>query len=211
MIRTSKKFCCEDFSLIENYNLALNDETNVWECHHRREIDENKTAQQLKDEGLYYNRPACELIFLHPTEHRKLHTIWNKGVPMKDNEEYYKNFCEAMSLRRGKDTWMKGKKHTEESKKLISEHNWTKNPEYKDKIKEMSKKISATLKGHADWAHGAGGASRRKPVLKIDLEGNVVEKYESLTAAQKNNKGRIIVHIQNNTHTRDGYYYKYAS
>ena len=54
-----------------------------------------------------------------------------KGIPQGPmTEEHYKNFREAMKLRRGKDTWMKGKKHKDESLKLISEHNWTKNPEY---------------------------------------------------------------------------------
>lgn len=68
-----KYVCSEDLSLIENYEQAINDNKKTWVCHHRLEIDENKTAQQLKDEGRYYHRPASELIFLTYTEHWDLH------------------------------------------------------------------------------------------------------------------------------------------
>lgn len=64
------------------------------------------------------------------------------------SEEHYKNLCDAMKKRQGKDTWMKGKNHSEESKKLISEHNWTRNPIYKDKLIEMGNKISQCWKEH---------------------------------------------------------------
>lgn len=82
MIRKSgfyaaKQYCCEDISLIENYDKAMNDKSNtVWICHHRKEIELNKTPDELKEIGLYFNRPACELIFLTRSEHLSLH---NKG------------------------------------------------------------------------------------------------------------------------------------
>ena len=68
-----KKFCCEDISLIENYNEAVNDTTQIWDCHHRKEIELNKKAQELIDMGLYYNRPVSELIFLPHNEHLRMH------------------------------------------------------------------------------------------------------------------------------------------
>ena len=34
----AKKYCCEDLSLIENYELAINDQTQTWDCHHRGEV-----------------------------------------------------------------------------------------------------------------------------------------------------------------------------
>lgn len=74
----TKSFCSEDLSLIENYKQAINDETQIWHCHHRLEIDENKTKQQLIDEGKYFNRPASELIFMTPAEHIGLHNKINK-------------------------------------------------------------------------------------------------------------------------------------
>ena len=53
---TSKYFCIEDISLIENYEAAINDNTQVWDCHHRNEITMNKTKDELKTLHLYYDR-----------------------------------------------------------------------------------------------------------------------------------------------------------
>ena len=63
MIRTDVNvYCCENISKIENYNKALAAKT-TWDIHHKREITENKSKQQLIDEDIYFNRPADELIF----------------------------------------------------------------------------------------------------------------------------------------------------
>lgn len=81
-LRNIQPFCCEDISHIENYDLAVADKDHLWEVHHRNEICEANrsrldkgitTAKQLIADGMYYNRPACELIFLRHDEHRKLH------------------------------------------------------------------------------------------------------------------------------------------
>ena len=79
----AKKFCCEDPSLIENYDKAIADTTQTWDCHHRGEILPcgRFSRDDLKKFGLYYNRPASELIFLTHSEHRQLH---NKGVPKSE-------------------------------------------------------------------------------------------------------------------------------
>ena len=67
-------YCNESPSLIENYNKAINDEKQIWEIHHRLEIELNLTAKELIKRNLYFNRPASELIFLTRSEHRRLHT-----------------------------------------------------------------------------------------------------------------------------------------
>ena len=71
------KYCCEDISLIENYNQAISDQTKMWDIHHRRECDDEGrtlfTHKQLKEMNLYYNRPASELIFVTRSMHLKLH------------------------------------------------------------------------------------------------------------------------------------------
>ena len=72
-----KRYCCEDLSLIENYDLAVADQTQKWACHHRKETDEGLSADELKKLGLYWNRPASELIFLPPAEHTRLHKYGN--------------------------------------------------------------------------------------------------------------------------------------
>ena len=73
----AKRFCSEDIALIENYHEAIADQTKMWDTHHRRECDENGqtlfTKKQLKEMGLYFNRPASELIFVTRSMHWKLH------------------------------------------------------------------------------------------------------------------------------------------
>ena len=75
------KYCKDDISLIENYDKAIANKTQVWQCHHRRETIFSK--KDLKEIGEYYNRPACELIFLTPNEHHRLHKV-GKPSGMKD-------------------------------------------------------------------------------------------------------------------------------
>lgn len=67
----AKKYCCEDISLIENYDKAINDPLQTWDCHHRRETV--YTADELIEIGEYYNRPAIELIFMAKADHVHLH------------------------------------------------------------------------------------------------------------------------------------------
>ena len=78
-IKAVKKYCCEDISLIENYEKAINDTTQTWDCHHRLEIELDKSVQELIDLGLYYDRPAKELIFLTHSEHAVLHMLTGQG------------------------------------------------------------------------------------------------------------------------------------
>lgn len=69
-----KKYCSEDISLIENYSQAVADQEETWHCHHRRELSEQKSGNQLIVDGEYYGRPASELIFLTKSEHHRLHS-----------------------------------------------------------------------------------------------------------------------------------------
>ena len=71
----AKSYCKDDISLIENYELAVNS-SEKWEVHHRLEMNGNKrikSKKQLIDDGLYYNRPADELIFMTKSDHMRLH------------------------------------------------------------------------------------------------------------------------------------------
>ena len=94
----AKKFCCEDLSLIENYDIAVADTTQTWDCHHRRGTI--YTVNDLIEIGEYYHRPAIELIFLTPSAHRSLHNNgvpkhYLKGIPL--SEEHKKAIGEANS------------------------------------------------------------------------------------------------------------------
>ena len=64
-------FCKDDISLIENYDIAISDDKR-YVCHHKLGIDVSR--YELISKGMYYHRPADELIFLELGEHRRLHT-----------------------------------------------------------------------------------------------------------------------------------------
>lgn len=92
-LRNVKEFC-KEFEKIENYQEAASS-LEIWDCHHRNEIDMNLSRQELIDRDLYYNRPASELVFLTHRDHRSLHGKGNKN--------------------------MLGKKHSIETKKKMSD------------------------------------------------------------------------------------------
>ena len=74
--RNWDKFCSEPLDKIEHYEEALAENFKGWCIHHRREIQPDGTRvsrQELKDNGLYYDRPASELIFMRKREHHSLH------------------------------------------------------------------------------------------------------------------------------------------
>lgn len=135
MISKEVKWFCRNFTEIENYNEAVNDNTQTWVCHHKKEIDECKTVEQLKQEGLYYNRPPNELIFLTVNIHMSLHkkgclaseetkrkmSQVRKGKSHKSfSEETKRKMSEAQ---KGIKNHMYGKhfSHSEEARKKISE------------------------------------------------------------------------------------------
>ena len=101
-LNQANKYCSDDVSLIENYNEAINSDKQ-YVCHHKNGITLNKSITELKELGLYFNRPANELIFLEISEHKRLHMGCNNPSKNKD--------------RSGENNPMYGKhyKHTKES------------------------------------------------------------------------------------------------
>ena len=109
--RQAKKFCKEDISKIKNYDLAIADTTQTWECHHRTAIWWNCSRQDLIDNECYYGRKACELIFLTKEEHRSLHNLnRSESTKIKMSESH-----------KGKPSPNKGKTFSEESRRKLSE------------------------------------------------------------------------------------------
>lgn len=139
-IKNANLFCSEDISLIENYETAAFDETQVWECHHRKETDDNMSMKQLIKMKLYYHRPASELIFLTEAEHKSLHhkgrkrpietctKISNALKGKVVSEETKRKLSEINTGKRYTEKTKKklseihtGKRHTEKTKKKLSE------------------------------------------------------------------------------------------
>ena len=122
--KSAKRYCKEDISLIENYDKAVSDTTQLWHCHHRRETIYSKT--DLIEIGEYYNRPSCELIFLTPLEHHRLHHLGKHH-----SAEARKKISEANkgenNPRFGKPAWNNGKHLSEETRKKMSESKKGKN------------------------------------------------------------------------------------
>ena len=141
---TVKKFCNGDISLIENYDKAISDSTQTWQCHHRRETLVSR--KELIENGEYYNRPASELIFLTKSEHNALHKKGNKNNLGKTfTEEWRRNISE--SQKRNKN-WL-GKHLSEEAKRKIS------NSLKGHKISEETKqKMSDACKGRCWYNNG---------------------------------------------------------
>lgn len=105
--RYVRRYCSEDLSLIENYDRAAADLENIWDLHHRAEILPcgKFSINDLKTHGLYWRRPAAELVFLPHSEHLKLHM---KGRRVSDQ-----------TRRKMSDAW-KGHSLSEETKRKIS-------------------------------------------------------------------------------------------
>jgi len=110
--------------LIENYDKAINDDTQIWQLHHRLE-DNGFTKNDLINKGLYYNRPANELIFLTIHEHRQLHTLGDKnpmyGMPINLGRNHTEETKEKIRLGNLKCKNFLGKTHTEETKNKMKE------------------------------------------------------------------------------------------
>ena len=135
MKHSFEKFC-KDYTNIENYEKAATDNFVGWCCHHRKGVD--IPTEELQALGMYYNRPADELIFLTRSEHTSLHSKGNKYMMGKHHsaESNYKN-SEAH----------KGKHHSEEAKKKLSDVN-----KGKKLSEETKKKMSEARKGKPKYA-----------------------------------------------------------
>ena len=99
---------CKDYENIENYDKALADNFKGWHCHHRLETHTSDgerrlvdiSQKELKALGMYYHRPAEELIFLTSREHN----AFNKGK--HHTEEARRKMAES---HKGKNIWTRGR------------------------------------------------------------------------------------------------------
>ena len=134
-----KKYCNEDISRIENFDKAIADKYQIWDCHHRREMTTPK--KELLEIGEYFNRPANELVFITQKEHRALH---NKGKQLSEETK------QKISIaHQGKTPWNKGVPSSDETKKKISSAR--KGMVFSE---EHKKNLSESLKGKNTWSKG---------------------------------------------------------
>lgn len=112
-IKRVNKYCKDDISLIENYQIAINDNTQTWVCHHKDEvkvlpsgIKVYRSKEELIENGRYYNCPANELILLTKADHNKVHC---------SDKPHTVNHNKAIS------NGMKGHRCSEECRKKMAE------------------------------------------------------------------------------------------
>ena len=137
-----KSYCSEQLELIENYQQALAENFKGWCIHHRLEIKPDGTRvsrQELKDNGLYFHRPASELVFMRNGEHRSLHNIGNTYMKGRHHSaEMRKKMSEARS---DENNPFFGKHHSAETCKKIAEANKGKNnPMFGKRLSEETRK-----------------------------------------------------------------------
>lgn len=110
-----RKCYCRTPELIENYEAAVADTTQTWQCHHRLETHNSDGERRLVDISreelialdMYFDRPPEELIFLTESEHKRLHLKGKKRPQI--SEETKRKISEAL----------KGKRLSEETKKKM--------------------------------------------------------------------------------------------
>lgn len=172
--KSLKRYCCEDIRNIENYEEAVADKTQLWECHHRLEIFMmwRISKHSLKESGLYYNQPANRLILLPHSEHLKLHKGFKKSKEAirriaeakrgkKLSEEHRRNLSESLkgkkkseATRRKMSEWQKGKKFSDETRLKISENRKGKGIGQK-RSEETKRRMSEARKLY--WKNKHGG------------------------------------------------------
>ena len=154
-VYVAQGYCKDDISLIENYEQAIADTTQTWECHHKDEIDLKLSRKELIIKKLYYGVPANRLIFLTKGEHTRIHWTGRKHTKKtKDKMKLVKSLNPLLGEKNG----MFGKHHSEEAKKKMSEArkgaipwNKGKHPKRKPHSEETKQKMSEAMKAY--WEH----------------------------------------------------------
>ena len=173
-----KSYCSEPLELIENYQQALAENFKGWCIHHRLEIKSDGTRvsrQELKDNGLYFHRPASELVFMRNGEHCSLHNIGNTYMKGRHHSaEMRKKMSKARS---GENNPFFGKHHSAEMRKKMSEAH-----KGKHHSEETRKKISESKKGENHPMFGKHHSAESKKKLS---ECRIGKHYPKLSEAKK--------------------------
>ena len=153
------EYYCDNLENVENYEKAEKDNFKGWHCHHRLETHNsdgerrlvNITRKELVALGVYWHRPASELIFLTTLEHNRLH---HRGKIF--SEESKRRMSEAR----------KGTTFSEEHKAKISAAN-----KGHSVSEEAKKKISVALKGRTAWNKGKTFSEEHKRKISAARKG----------------------------------------
>lgn len=200
-------FCKDDICLIENYDKAINDLSQTWECHHKLGVEYSR--EYLKNHNLYYHQPAEDLIFLTSHEHRTLH---NKGKKLSQETK------DKISVS------LTGKKQSEETinkrrEKLKGHPNWGTKHQSEESRRKTSIGVKNNLpktafkKGQKPWntgTHGLVKAWNRRRVLQYTKDMVFVAEFESvMEATEKTGVSNIAAAARGKLKNAGGYVWKY--
>ena len=123
----SFQFCSKP-ELIENYDKAINDDTQIYACHHRLETHNSDSEPrsvplskaELQALGMYYQRPPEELIFMTRKEHAQMHNSLNKSWEYANKANVGKP--KSKETKEKIANTLKGRKCPEHSKKIKGRH-----------------------------------------------------------------------------------------
>lgn len=118
------QFCREPFDRIEGFAEAFESEES-YEIHHRFE-EMSLSFKDLIALGMYYRRPACELIFLKKSVHRSLHN----RLRYADEE-----FCSSRRAA-SKRAWADPERRYQQFLRSVASHN---TPELRERMSEVTK------------------------------------------------------------------------
>ena len=153
-------FCSEPLELVENYQQALADDFEGWCIHHRLEVQPDGTRvsrQELKDNGLYFHRPASELVFMRCGEHTTLHMLGNACMKGKQlSEEHRKKLSESLRCKHLSEETRKKMSESRKGRTLSEEHRKKMSESHKGKHNsaETRQKMSEAHKGKCWWNNG---------------------------------------------------------
>ena len=98
-----KRYCKDRIELVQNFHQAEADGFEGWCIHHRMETLPDGTTvyrDELKAKGLYWHRPAAELIFMKTADHMKLHN--SHKHTKQHNKRLSQSVKKGIASRRGK-------------------------------------------------------------------------------------------------------------
>ena len=219
-VEKAQMYCAQPIELIENYEKAVNDTTQVWHCHHVWETMLGYSKDELIAMNEYYGIPACNLIFLTSSEHTILHKK-GKHIPEKTrikisesqkgkyvSEESRKKMSESHKGKKLSDETLKklsdirkGHITTDETKKKISKSN-----SGRKRTKEQCKRISDSLIGKFN------NKNTSKPILQFTLDGEFIAEYPSINEAKRQlclNNSHICGVLKGERKSAGGFIWKY--
>lgn len=193
-----REFCCEPLENIENYHEAMA-APEKWCCHHRWGISPVGvfSKEYLISIGLYYNRPACELVFMRESEHQSMHNKHRRGDTREKLAEAARKF-------------FTGRKHSEETRRKISESKLgDKNPMYGKPGTNLGKKF--TDEHRANMSKARDSVKQKIIASKDGVDFAVYESQMAASRALGISQGNIGMAVRGKIKQTHGYQFRRAS